>query len=268
MELETYSQIKTSVKRLLNIDLTYYKDEQMRRRLDSWLVRSGAPDWDDYFDRLRGDQHELSRFRDYLTINVSEFFRDLERWMALRGQVMPALLEQARKVHPLRPALRVWSAGCSIGAEIYSLAIMLDEMAPGSTHYLLATDLDRGVLLKARAHGPYSVDEIRNVNPQQRATYFEQTGAQYMLKDSLARRITFKEHNLLNDLYENAFDLIVCRNVIIYFTTEAKAELYKKFYQALRPGGILFLGGTEIIPRPGDIGFQNVGISFYRKGGQ
>jgi chemotaxis protein methyltransferase CheR len=258
MEQEQYQQIKASIRRLLNIDLTHYKDEQMRRRLDSWLIRSGAPNWEDYFKRVQADAKEMSKFRDYLTINVSEFFRDPERWRSLREKILPYLLQSSG-------TLKVWSAGCSTGQEPYTLAILLDEVLSGRPYSVLATDLDRGALSKAKARGPYTADEVRNLTPPQRSKYLETATAPIFIKPSLAQRITFREHNLFADPFESHLDLIVCRNVIIYFTAEAKEQLYKKFQAALRPGGVLFLGGTEIIPRPMELGFRNQDISFYIK---
>jgi chemotaxis protein methyltransferase CheR len=268
MEEIIYSNIKIRVKKLLNIDLNQYKSEQMQRRLDSWLVRMGQKDWDQYFHIVAADQKELSKFRDYLTINVSEFFRDQDRWTTLRSKIIPALAKEAlKKTEPgQKGALKIWSAGCSNGSEPYSLAILLDELTSvKNSHYILATDLDRTILAKARARGPYTADDTRNVLSDQRSKYFDPGGPPYFVKDVISKRVTFKEHNLLVDNFEKGFDMIVCRNVIIYFTLEAKAELYKKFNAALRPGGILFLGGTEIIPRPADIGFTNLGGSYYQK---
>lgn len=265
MDLDTYTQVKTSIKKLLNIDLTYYKDEQMRRRLDAWLVRSGDPSWTNYFGRLSADGKELSRLRDYLTINVSEFFRDAERWEYLRRDVFPGLKKDAFRLHPTSGGLRVWSAGCSIGPEAYTLAILLAEECPNQRHYLLATDIDRGALKKATARGPYSADEIRNISPAQRSAYFDVDGQQFYVKEKLAKQITFREQNLMMDRFEDNFDLIVCRNVVIYFTNDAKTILYEKFQKALRLGGVLFLGGTEIISHSIDVGLQSRGISFYEK---
>ncbi len=264
MEAETYAQIKTSVKTLLNIDLNHYKEEQMKRRLDSWLARSRASSWNDYFSLLRENKDELEKFRNYLTINVTEFFRDPERWAALRRDILPRLLTESERDAQRRGSLRVWSAGCSVGVEAYTLAILLEETAPGKTHYLLASDLDRGALAKARAGGPYLAEEARNLTPEQRIRFLSPS-APFFVKPEVARKVTFREQNLLNDPFEGGFDLIVCRNVIIYFTNEAKTLLYRKFHQALRPGGVLFLGGTEIMPRPADLGFRNAGISFYMK---
>lgn len=266
MEDQVYQKIITNVKRLLGIDLNQYKSEQMRRRLDSWLVRVASPDWDTYFKRLEIDPQELSKFRDYLTINVSEFFRDSDRWESLRTKILPGLISALHSgATPRQPVtgLRIWSAGCSNGSEPYTLMMILDEMAPGLPHYILATDLDRSILSKARSRGPYQADDIKNVKPGLLSRYFESDKAPFFLKEKYASRITFKEHNLLKDPFEKNFDLIVCRNVIIYFTNEAKSQLYRNFHDSLRKGGVLFLGGTEIMPKPSEIGFQNTGGSFY-----
>jgi chemotaxis protein methyltransferase CheR len=264
MEMNQYAQVKTQIWRLMRIDLSSYKSEQMCRRLDSWLVRSSTSNWEDYFRRVQEDPKELRRFRDYLTINVSEFFRDAERWQSLKDQVIPELLKDAHQYRP-RSGLKIWSAGCSTGQEPYTLAMVMDEMAPALPHQVLATDLDRGALQKAMARGPYSLDDVRNVSIERRAKYFEPGGPPFMVKEKTGRTVKFKELNLLLDTFDTNFDLIVCRNVIIYFTAEAKGELYKRFQAALRPGGILFLGGTEVIPRPTEIGLHSQGISFYAR---
>ncbi|HSO27518.1 MAG TPA: CheR family methyltransferase, partial [Anaerolineales bacterium] len=140
METEQYLQIKRSVKSVLRIDLDHYKDEQMRRRLDSWLVRSGAPDWPAYFKRINVDSQELARFRDYLTINVSGFFRDVERWQALEKDVLPRLLAENRRAAFERRQFNVWSAGCSTGPEPYTLAMMFNELFGRFSYHILATD--------------------------------------------------------------------------------------------------------------------------------
>jgi chemotaxis protein methyltransferase CheR len=265
MEREIYSQVKLNIKKMLCINLDHYKDEQMRRRLDSWLVRCGAPDWNEYFKRLRSDSHELSRFRDYLTINVSSFFRDLERWQSLQELVAAELLKAAVKRDPVNAGLRVWSAGCSIGAEPYSLAMLLDQLAPAGRHQLIATDLDRSALVKARGRGPYNAEEIQNLTPAQRAAYLEPGGPPFFIRERLARKVEFREHDLLASPFPANQDLIVCRNVVIYFTAETKDELYRRFQAALRPGGVLFVGATEIVPHSQEIGLRAHGISFYRR---
>ncbi len=269
MEPGIYEQIKRSVKTFLHIDLNHYKEKQMHRRLDSWLVRSGAPDWNVYIKRLDAEHQERARFRDYLTINVSSFFRDKKHWAILRKTILPDLMKSGTpglRVEGGRSrGLRTWSAGCSIGAEPYSLAMILTELAPARHHYLLATDLDRGILSKARARGPYTADDVKNLSPRQRIAYLQAGGPPFFVKETLAKQITFREHDLLANPFERNFDLIICRNVVIYFTLETKTRLYQKFHTALRPGGVLFLGGTEIIPRPHEFGFRSHGTSFYQR---
>jgi chemotaxis protein methyltransferase CheR len=266
MELEIYNQVKTTVKRLLNIDLTHYKDEQMRRRLDAWLVRSDISDWGEYFKRISRDDHELLRFRNYLTINVSEFFRDLDRWNYLKTEFLPVLLRESRKFHPALTGLRAWSCGCSLGQEVYSLSMLLTDEAPALKHELLATDIDRGALAVAKARGPYGPDNLAGVSRAQLEKYFDLGGPPFYIRKETARIVAFREQNMITDPFETNYDLIICRNAIIYFTQEAKEGLYRKFYQALRPGGVLFLGGTEIIPHAQDTDFQSRGYSFYIKG--
>lgn len=265
MEAELYAYIKRHVRRMLGIDLDHYKEEQMRRRLDSWLVRTGAPDWGHYFRRLPADSQELSRFRDYLTINVSSFFRDVERWQELRKILAGVLLPVALERGTGRAGVKVWSAGCSIGAEPYSLAILLEELACPFRHSLLATDIDRSALEKARRRGPYTAEEIQNLSPEQRQAYLEPEGPPYFVRQRLATKVEFYEHDLLVDPFPVQLDLIVCRNVVIYFTSEAKETLYRRFYEALRPGGFLFVGATEIIPQSRSFGFEGYSISFYQK---
>jgi chemotaxis protein methyltransferase CheR len=262
MEQATYEYITKSIKTIYNIDLNYYKSQQMHRRLDSWLIRTGASDWESYFDRIKLDENEMIRFRNYLTINVTEFFRDPERWQYLKNEILPGLYREA-SMRNGSSGIRVWSAGCSIGVEAYSLSILMNETANAKKDYLLATDLDRGALMTAKNRGPYSKEDVRQISDTYMKKFFEPKGPPYHVTQNLASNVVFREQNLMEDKFEEGFDLIVCRNVVIYFTNDAKTKLYHKFHNALRPGGILFLGGTEIIPRPNEFGFKNRGVSFY-----
>jgi chemotaxis protein methyltransferase CheR len=267
MEQEVYLKIRSSVKKMLNIDLSGYKDEQMKRRLDSWIIRMGDPSWDAYFSRLTTQENELSRFRDYLTINVTEFFRDSDRWNALKVNILPGLIADIRNSKQTDRKLRIWSAGCSIGAEPYTLLMILEELSPTIGFSILATDLDRGALEKAKNGGPFRQDEVKNLNEKQLSRYFRKDFPPYFIKEEHTKKIIFQEKNLITDPYDKDFDLIVCRNVIIYFTSDVKSVLNLKFKNALRTGGILFLGGTEIISRPIEFGLKNMSISFYQKMG-
>ncbi|MCL4294679.1 MAG: protein-glutamate O-methyltransferase CheR [Anaerolineae bacterium] len=259
METLEYNYVKRKILTLTGVDLNGYKSPQMQRRLDTFLQRSGHLTWQSFFSSIGHDPTVISKLRDYLTINVSSFFRDSQKFDCLREIILPELLAH-------RSTLRIWSAGCSRGHEPYSLAVLLAEIT-GSyrQHYILATDIDHSALAWAQAGGPYLSEEVANVPSLWLRRYFILRDNGYFVADTLRRRITFGEHNLLADPFEQGFDLIICRNVVIYFTAEAKDQIYLRFHQSLRPGGILFVGGTEIISQAAEMGFETAGISFYRR---
>jgi chemotaxis protein methyltransferase CheR len=261
MDTLEYSYVKRKVLNLTGVDLSYYKTPQVQRRLKTYLLRSGHSTWRSFFSAVPGDPVALSNLKDYLTINVSSFLRDAEKFEYLRETILPQLLRGHPKLH-------LWSAGCSRGHEPYSLAIMLAE-ATGlyRQHQILATDIDHSALEWAQAGGPYPANEVANVSPALLSRYFKVHEDGYHVIESLKRRLTFRYHNLLADPFESEFDLIVCRNVVIYFTAEVKDRLYRRFHDALRPGGVLFVGGTEFLAKASDIGFESAGISFYRRDG-
>jgi chemotaxis protein methyltransferase CheR len=257
-----YSFVKHKVFSLTGVDLNCYKSQQVIRRLGMYLRRSGYPNWPGYFRAIQNDPAELGKLKDYLTINVSSFLRDPERFAYLRDSVLPELLRH-------RPRLRVWSAGCSFGHEPYSLAILLTESTGlHCRHLIRATDIDSSALARAQTGGPYSAGNLENVPRALRARYFRTDGDAYFVVEDLRRRVSFVHHNLLADPFEDEFDLIVCRNVVIYFTPDTKARLYRRFHDALRADGVLFLGATEVVSKPSSLGFELLDVSFYRRNGQ
>ena len=252
---------------LTGIDLNSYKSQQMQRRLNTYLLRSGQQSWPDFFKAIRTSPADIAKLKDYLTINVTAFFRDKEKYDYLKNVVMPELLRT-------RPQLRIWSAGCSRGHEPYSIAIMLAELTgPYRRHTIVATDIDQSALAWAKTGGPYIKDEVTNVSPVALSKYFSLKDKGYFVNDNLRSRVSFGQYNLLSAPFlppgetKGDFDLVICRNVVIYFTAEVKDKLYQQFYSVLRSGGILFVGGTEIVSKASDIGFETAGISFYRRNG-
>ena len=243
---------------LAAVDLDQYKREQLLRRLGGLRQRVGVRDLEEYAQRLHRDPAELERFRGWFTINVTEFFRDPDRWMRLRDHLLPGLLAERRQ-------LRIWSAGCSQGAEVYSLLMLLDQYRNCGPHHLLATDIDPAALATARGGGPFAPALLQNVGTSKLGTYFHQRADGWYVRPDLCARPTFREADLLNDPIEHNFDLIVCRNVVIYFTESAKLRVQGHFDRALRPGGLLFTGATELIPRGNPHGFEHVEPSFYRR---
>lgn len=257
-EDQDWIDFKQKLKRKTEIDLDLYKEPQMKRRIGNLVNRAGMNSYSAYFDRVVGDKDAFASFIEYLTINVSEFFRTPEKFGKLETDVIPDLLRRA-------PKLNIWSAGCSIGAEPYSLAIILKEMTPRVRHRILATDLDVEILAKAKC-GIYTENELKAMTPERRARYFDKTdGEKYAVKQEIKDCIEFRRHNLLKDPFETGFDLILCRNVVIYFTEEAKDQLYAHFFQALKPGGILFVGATEAILNFRKLGYTSFQPFFYQK---
>lgn len=244
------------VLRRTGLDLQQYKRAQMERRLRSMAERVGARSLEEYWAVLEKDQQQFTQFIDRITINVSELFRNPEKFDELRRVILPELRR-------LGGTLKVWSAGCSYGAEPYSLAILLEEMRPLSYH-ILATDVDETILNKAR-EGYFAPEDMRNVSSAWKQRYFIQQGNRYQVTPELKRNITFRKHNLLADPFDTGFHLIVCRNVVIYFTDEAKNRLYERFFQSLVPGGVLFVGSTERIFNYRELGFEMPLSFFYRK---
>lgn len=259
MQDATYTQLKQQIARFLDLDIDAYKQRQMRRRLDTWVEQNANGDEMQFVRSLGVHSELLKDLRDTLTINVTEFFRDQAQWDELEKKVLPELMATS-------PRLKIWSAGCSSGDEPYSVAILLDEAGRGANSTLLATDLDPASLTKAKAGGPYVGDALKNMTPQRTAKYFTAEGNRYQVIEPLRRRIEFKPLNLLKDQFGSGYDLILCRNVTIYFDAPVKAALTRRFYEALRPGGVLFIGATEALLGAESDGFTRSTGNFYRKG--
>ncbi len=253
-----YGKFMDAILNLTGLDLRNYKERQMRRRINGLMDLLGVESYAQYVRVLKEDPEKYDQFVKRLTINVSEFFRNPERWVDLEERFIPQLRKK-------QPNLKVWSAGCSNGPEPYSLAIMLADIAPQGSHRILASDVDKMVLGQAM-QGEYGLQQLRYVSPERMEKYFTSLGDdRYQVKPEIKRMIQFKRQNLLTDTFEKDFDLILCRNVVIYFTEEAKHTLYQKFFQALRPGGILMVGGTEPLLKYRDYGFEAIETTFYRR---
>lgn len=257
-----FEEFRHQAYRLARVDLTYYKVPQMQRRLTTLLARAGAASFAEYALVLARNPRRQQEFRDFITINVSEFFRDEGRFADLERSILPDLL----RATPGR-GLRIWSAGCSIGAEPYSLAMLLRELAPGRSHAILATDIDETILQRARAGANYLPADVRNVSPERLKKWFTQEpGGCYTLHSAVRSTVTFQKHDLVRDRYPaGPFDLVVCRNVMIYFTEEAKERIYRGFLHVIRPGGMLFVGGTEVVMHALKLGLQPLKCGFYGK---
>jgi chemotaxis protein methyltransferase CheR len=253
-----YAQVRKRVLEVAGIDLDLYKRQQMMRRLDAIMMRCRLPNLQALAAELKPNSEVLREFMERFTINVSECFRDRARFDHLAKQIIPEL---ARR----NPALKIWSAGCSYGAEPYSLAIILREqhLTRGT---ILATDIDPKILEAARAGASFTAQDFKNLAPEIVARYFTAIdNGRYRAVDVLRSLIAFRQHNLLAAPPAGPFDLVLCRNVTIYFTEEAKDQATTSLARALRPGGMLFIGETETIHRPQRFDLMPQGTSFYQR---
>jgi len=244
------------MKRQTGLDLYLYKPQQLQRRTISMMESQGCKSMDEFQAMILKQPDGVNWFLDKMAINVSELFRNPEKWVEIEKVILPNLLKENRN-------LRIWSAGCSIGAEAHSFACLLEDKFPGN-HRIIGTDIDQAALAQAKS-GTYSETDMRCVPPAYRAKYFTKTGDSYVANPELKRYLEFRKGDLLGGKFETGFDLIACRNVVIYFTEPAKEALYEKFVNSLRPGGILWVGSTERIFNYRELGLESNLTFFYQK---
>lgn len=253
-----YEYFKKEILALTTIDLNSYKEKQMKRRIDTLISKHKITGYDKYVQTLKDDKAMFEEFVNYITINVSEFYRNPDQWKILDETIIPELISKFGK------NLKVWSAACSTGDEPYSLVMALSKHIPLNQIKIYATDLDKQVIAKAKV-GLYNEKSIVSVPDDFKKKYFTQVGPSYKISDEIKARVEFKEHNLLKDTYPTDYHLIVCRNVLIYFTEEAKDEIFRKYSKSLCKGGILFIGSTEQIMNYKEVGFDRKNSFFYVK---
>lgn len=258
MAVYDYEQFKKAVYDLTHIDLNCYKEKQMKRRIDTLIAKNNIDGYAAYVDLLKNNKDKFDEFVNYLTINVSEFYRNPDQWEYMDKTVIPQLIRD------FGHNLKIWSAACSTGDEPYSLVMALSRHLPLNQITIYATDIDNQVLEKAQA-GLYSAKSIASVPEDLKAKYFTQVGPSYQISDEIKARVKFSKHNLLLDKYPTDCHFIVCRNVLIYFTEEAKDEIFKKFYDSLCNKGILFIGSTEQIITYKQMGYTRKDSFYYEK---
>jgi chemotaxis protein methyltransferase CheR len=256
--MENYEKFKGDVLRLTKIDLSAYKEKQMRRRIDSLVDKRNCKTYDEYVRLISSKKDVFEEFVNFLTINVSEFYRNPDQWKLLVNTYAPELISRFGK------KLKIWSAACSTGDEPYSLVMALSELIDINQITITATDLDKQVIAQAKT-GLYNDKSIAGVPDAYKRKYFTKVGQSYKISDQIKRRVQFKQHNLLLDKYVSDYHLIVCRNVLIYFTEEAKRDVYVKFQKALATGGMLFIGSTEQVMDYKNIGYKRRSSFFYEK---
>ncbi len=256
--MDNYEDFKKDVYSLTKIDLNAYKEKQMKRRIDSLISKRSVSNYKDYVKLLKDDKDAFEEFVGFLTINVSEFYRNPEQWDLFVGEFVPELISKFGK------RLKIWSAACSTGDEPYSLVMALSKYIDLSQIKIIATDIDKQILAQAKV-GLYSEKSIANVPEEYKKKYFTKVGPSYQIDEKIKNCVEFRQHNLLRDQYFDDCDLIVCRNVLIYFTDEAKFEVYGKFAKSLKKNGILFIGNTEQIIDYAKLGYKRRYSFYYEK---
>lgn len=206
---------------------------------------------------------ERKRMLASLTTNVTRFFREPHHFDHLRRQVLPPLLEGARR----GARVRLWSAGCSTGQEPYSIAMTVLELLPNAADYdirILASDIDSDVIATARA-GIYGEEALSQVPADRRARFFTAAGAgRQSVSDDMRELVAFRELNLIGHWpMKGKFNAIFCRNVVIYFQEDTQTQIWTRFVQYLVPGGSLYIGHSERLTGVGDR-FDADGLTTYK----
>jgi len=227
-------------------DFMHYSRASLKRRINRLMMLDRFPGFAELRYRLRSEPEYVKRFVEQLTVNVTEMFRDPTFYQALRTSVLPTLAA--------KPFIRIWHAGCSTGEEVFSMAILLREAGLLSKSLLYATDLNPDVLETART-GIFPIEPIRQYAENYRlsggrqdfSTYYTAQYNHVKIDADLIRRIVFSTHNLVSDGSFNEFDLILCRNVLIYFDKPLQERVLTLFDNSLGPLSYLALGAKETI---------------------
>ena len=237
------------------MDFRNYHTELLKRRFAIRIKANNIFSYTDYMKLLDRSPGEYEKLFETLCINVSEFFRDPPLWVTLQYLIENMITEKIRRSDP---DLTIWSAGCACGEEAYSLAITISEALRFHEKHvhakILATDIDRECLVAAQK-AQYPAEAIKNVNDKLLSKYFlfaengtsgvETKNKLYSVRDAVKRMVTVSSLDLIKDDYPKKIDLLLCRNVFIYFDKQLQETILKKFSESIRPGGYLCMGQAE-----------------------
>ncbi len=266
----TFERIQAFGAREAGLSIPDSKRAMVQSRIARRLAAVGQTSFDNYLDFVEGNSGgaEKDELLSVLVTNVSHFFREEHHFDTLSKDILPGLMQKAARGE----RVRIWSAACSSGQEPYTIAMCILEAAPNAAQMdvkILATDIDKNILTKSRA-GEYDAGQIDGIPNALRKKYLQPAGqasGAFSVVPALRDLITFRRLNLMHDWpMKGQFDVIFCRNVVIYFSQETQEELWPRFESKLHPDGWLFLGHSERI-RPGPhTQFEAVGITTYRRG--
>lgn len=245
IEIADIKKITEVVKVRYDYDFTNYAMSSFKRRINRILDLFKIATVDSLIKKISDDPVFFEEFIVEITVNVTEMFRDPSFWRILRDDIIPAIMLNHDKI-------RVWHAGCSSGEEVFSMAILLKEMGVLDNVQLIATDLDKEILKKAKS-GRYSIKNmelnaknyIRFQGTSSLKNYYSENKGTAVMDPELAENVSFREHDLVQGEVFNKFDLVLCRNVMIYFNQTLQNEVLKKFHESLFKFGYLIIGSKE-----------------------
>ena len=246
---QDYQAFRQFLEEVSGIVLGDNKQYLVTSRLTKLMVESGLDTFPAMMKRLSMDSSLRQRIMDAMTTNETSWFRDVYPFDVLKELLLPELAQK-------KPSqLKIWSAACSTGQEPYSISMTVHEYhmsKPGSLAanavQILGTDISPTVLANARTGAYEGVSVSRGLSVERKQRYFRQVGDSWQLIDDIKKRVSFREFNLMqNYTLLGRFDIIYCRNVLIYFSTELKRDILSRMAKALNPGGYLVLGGSESI---------------------
>lgn len=266
MTQSDYDYISQTVYKECGIVLSEQKKDMVYSRLARRIRALKLTNFASYIDYLENNHDaEFGEFINAITTNLTSFFREPHHFDFLADTIFPEM----KKNHQLDKRVRIWSAGCSTGMEPYSIAMTMANKFPKDWDFkILATDLDTNVLAAAK-EGIYEGQSVTGIDDDKLKKFFlhDSQSARYKVKENLGKCITFKQLNLLQPWpMKGPFDVIFCRNVVIYFDMETKNALFDKYADMLRPGGYLILGHSETMSRE-VTRFESLGRTIYRKVG-
>ena len=261
-----FTALADLVRSRIGLHLREEKKTLVESRLARRVRALGIGSYGAYIEMLSADprSQEFSELSNVLTTNVTAFFREAHHFDLLKSLAQE---EFAPRIDH-GEEIRLWSAGCSTGAEAYSMAMTL-HAALGANRVtrlrILASDIDRAVLQKAEA-ARYSPTEAEGIPDDKRSAYTETRGQQIVMRDDIRAMVSFRQLNLIEPWpMRKPFDVIFCRNVVIYFDAKTQDQLWARFAKQLGPGGRLCIGHSERLSRDGAALFRSIGVTAYRK---
>lgn len=260
-----FSQIRDIVRNATGISLADSKKALVISRLARRLSELKIHSFLTYIKRLRADANEVLFMINRITTNLTRFYRESGQFAVLREVILPEIMKSKRERG--EDSLRIWSAGCSTGEEVYTILFELFAYFKGTPPLtpvlkIMGSDIDTNVLRKA-ASGEYTVEELKGLDEDMKSHYFHHvSGDLFQVKDRFRKYTMFTKLNLVHDAFKfkNKIDVIFCRNVVIYFDQESKQKVYEKFHSVMNDPGFLFSGHSENLFR-----YSNL-FKFLKKG--